>query len=113
MFCYASHVAMLCYACSVVVKASMPTISSEIEAVLLTKARLDTQSNTVYHLCCREGQAPRAPLRWPLAYGGARLQFKPTNGSSWQQAQLACNHTYQGLSVAIARGAPLNHFGHR
>ncbi|WIA11933.1 hypothetical protein OEZ85_012015 [Tetradesmus obliquus] len=29
------------------------------------------------------------------------------------KAQLDCNHTYRGLSVAIARGQPLKHFGHR
>lgn len=99
--------------CCHAMKASIPSISSEIEAVLLTQARLDLQSNTVYHMSCQGGQAQRHQIRWPLAYTGAWLQFKATNASSWQQAQQTCNHTYQGLSVAMARGAPLKHFGHR
>jgi hypothetical protein len=95
------------------IQASLPTISSDIKAFVLTQAQLNLDSNSVQHLRCQQGQLKRPPSRWPKAWPSSQLQFQPTDAAAWQQAQSRCNHTYQGLSVAIERGTPLKHFGHR
>lgn len=104
-----------CYDDALPLEASIPTLSSDISgAMLLTDARLSTSTNTVHHLRCREEKAKRPAFRWPTSYTKNEVKFIPTDNAGMLKLRQSCkNDSLPGLSIALERNAPLQHFGHR
>jgi hypothetical protein len=67
----------------------------------------------VMHLHCDDSKHHKSSHGWPMPHRGNRVNLLPASSAVLQAARNSCSTTVPGLSVAVARTAPLISFGIR
>jgi len=104
-----------CYKDVVPLQTVVPTISADVQPVMLTNSHFKASTNEVEHLRCESDHQQLNSIRWPRTYTGNSLKLTSVNHSRWTALKGSCSaeNTVLGLAIVMARDSPLQHFGHR